>query len=151
MDLNTLEQVVQLCRTNNTRSLIEAMTILGRYARQDLPNDVKTKIVSYLSCQQLIRLLRVSSSWNKLLQDASLWKPALKRDLGFLPTLSDASGGYIKLAKEHAKLMMNWKYGIHSLTILGETSDDGHEDIVYCVEFNKNFIVTGSKDSIYCS
>jgi F-box and WD-40 domain protein 1/11 len=134
-----------------------------------LPYELALHILSFVDVVTLCRLSLVSRAWYPLVNDDLLWRSLFRRQAHFLirppeliinhpaqrrqllgntkkrapPTtkLPAEYPGYKKQYMVHHKLDERWTNGSLQAGFL-----NGHEDSVYCVQFDKSKIVTGSRD-----
>jgi len=89
------------------------------------------------------RISQVSHKWNELANDNIVWHNLYVKRWGELPNpvIRHKIHNYKYLYKQRLRLNKNWTtLEVEPKVIVG------HEDSVYCVQFDKNIIVSGSRD-----
>ncbi|KAF9435434.1 hypothetical protein BGZ76_006300 [Entomortierella beljakovae] len=128
-----------------------------------LPYEITTYILHFLDMASLTKVAIISKAWSHFAKDNEVWRriylghqqwkikhPSLKQDLpnNHLRT-SDTSQNnksecaaldWKQLCHDRKTLEIRWK----SLPV--KTKLLGHEDSVYCIQFDNTKIVTGSRD-----
>lgn len=121
-----------------------------------LPTELMAQILSYLDPQSLMRAELVSRSWREAASSHHVWRNVFRREFG----RRQHSGTTTKRKKQSAglgktlpnqdwkrmfmvrqALERRWKEGKAAAIYL-----HGHTDSVYCVQFDENKIITGSRD-----
>lgn len=107
----------------------------------NLPTPICEQILSYLDTLSLCRATSVSSTWKRLIDNASdVWKLKITES-DFIPTSSDSSD-YKEIVRRHTIMRQNWRHNRHHKMLL-----EGHEeDLVTCLQFDDEKIITGSDD-----
>jgi len=106
-----------------------------------LPYELSINILLQIDDIHTInRISQVSHKWNELANDNSVWHNLYIKRWGELPDIKERLN-YKSLYKQRLQLDDNWlNYDVQPKIIVG------HEDSVYCVQFDKNIIVSGSHD-----
>ncbi|KAN0070115.1 WD40-repeat-containing domain protein [Elaphomyces granulatus] len=120
------------------------------------PTEIVAKILSYLDPESLLRTGTVSRSWHREASSHHVWRTVFRREYGAhfqggmstkrktqstglgktLPNQDWKRMFFVRRALEH-----RWKTGRAAAIYL-----HGHRDSVYCVQFDENKIITGSRD-----
>ncbi|KAI4259537.1 MAG: hypothetical protein LQ352_000724 [Teloschistes flavicans] len=124
----------------------------------ELPKELFAQILSYLDAHSLINAEFVSRQWHLSASDTLMWKRTFLNDFGpsslTIPEnssefhvggrgLGDGEAGseWKNMWKTRKALHQRWTDG-HAAAIYLE----GHYDSVYCVQFDEDKILTGSRD-----
>ncbi|TKA23876.1 hypothetical protein B0A50_07011 [Salinomyces thailandicus] len=124
-----------------------------------LPSEIALQIFEYLDAQQLCRAQRVSKAWKALGEEACIWRSAFLRKYGrqiYTDPAPIQVGGvgagrynrskqeWQKMYKARLELEANWRKGPRDAGKAVYLS--GHTDSVYCLQFDEEKIITGSRD-----
>ncbi|BAO39233.1 SCF ubiquitin ligase complex subunit cdc4 [Kluyveromyces marxianus] len=149
MDRTQLSDLVNIIADNLKRDLFHS-----------LPNEITVKILLNLSSQDIFSCLLVNKNWNKLIKDASVvWKRLMLNE-GFvthdqfpsycngLPSkynhLINPDDRFRLDFLENNWLLQNWYDPSYKP---GRTCLDGHStNVVTCLQFENNYIITGADD-----
>ncbi|CEP18911.1 hypothetical protein [Parasitella parasitica] len=119
------------------------MQVLKKDIVINLPSSVAEIVLSYLDIRSLCRASGVNRSWKQLIDNASeVWKLKIKQS-GFVPTSSERlQNSYKQIVRRHIIMRRNWRRNLHHKMLL-----EGHEeDLVTCLQFDDEKIITGSDD-----
>ncbi|KAK4509841.1 Mitotic spindle checkpoint component mad2 [Mucor velutinosus] len=108
-----------------------------------LPESIAEIVLSYLDIRSLCRASGVNHSWKHLIDNASeVWKLKMKQ-LDFVPTSTETlQSDYRQIVRRHTIMRRNWRQNLHHKMLL-----EGHEeDLVTCLQFDDEKIITGSDD-----
>lgn len=126
---------------------------------QTLPSEIALAIFEYLDAKELCRAQRVCRQWNELGNEASIWRAAFLRqydrkvytDPAPVQVGGVGAGRFNKTQQEWQKmyrarrqLEANWRKGPRDAGKAVYLS--GHTDSVYCLQFDEEKIITGSRD-----
>ncbi|KAI4146287.1 MAG: hypothetical protein L6R39_003509 [Caloplaca ligustica] len=123
-----------------------------------LPRELFTHILSYLDTQTLINSELVSRQWHSVASDDLMWRRVFHKD--FRPqsqAVTDNSTMYhirsqglgSAEAEQDWKKMWRTRKALHQRWLDSHAAAiylEGHYDSVYCVQFDEDKIVTGSRD-----
>jgi len=124
-----------------------------------LPSELCLQIFHYLEAQDLLQATQVSQAWRTLASEASVWREAYMRKYGRRvytdPAPVQVGGAGVgrtgkrdqewkKIYKARLELDQNWRMGAQRAGKAIYLS--GHTDSVYCVQFDEEKIITGSRD-----
>ncbi|KAL8727445.1 MAG: hypothetical protein Q9166_006033 [cf. Caloplaca sp. 2 TL-2023] len=123
-----------------------------------LPEELFTQVLSYLDAQSLINSELVSRQWHSSATDTLVWKQVFHSD--FRPhsqtipeNSSDFQVGGLGLGNTQAdqdwKRMWKVRKALHQRWTDSHAAAiylEGHYDSVYCVQFDEDKILTGSRD-----
>ncbi|KAI0199566.1 quinon protein alcohol dehydrogenase-like superfamily [Astrocystis sublimbata] len=121
-----------------------------------LPQELSIQILSYLDAAQLAAASRVSRLWYQGTQDQYIWRQSFLREKTHtyatsLPVQPGIGAGipplrpgndWQKIYKAREELDRRWKIGTQARAIYL----NGHLDSIYCLQFDENKIITGSRD-----
>ncbi|KAI1738372.1 quinon protein alcohol dehydrogenase-like superfamily [Xylaria scruposa] len=121
-----------------------------------LPQELSIQILAYLDAAQLGAASQVSRLWNRVVQDQYIWRQSFLREKSHtyatsLPVQPGAGAGipplrsgndWQKIYKAREELDQRWKIGTQARAIYL----NGHLDSIYCLQFDENKIITGSRD-----
>ncbi|KAI1121102.1 quinon protein alcohol dehydrogenase-like superfamily [Nemania abortiva] len=123
---------------------------------RELPQELSIQILAYLDAAQLITSSQVSRLWNRVIQDQYIWRQSFLREKTHtyatslpvqpgtgagVPTLRPGND-WQKIYKAKEELDRRWKIGTQARAIYL----NGHLDSIYCLQFDENKIITGSRD-----
>jgi len=131
--------------------------------RQDfveaLPSEIALQIFEYLDAQHLVKAQCVGPAWKAMADETSIWKAAFlrkyDRQVYSNPAPVQVGGvgaGRLNRSKQEWKRMYqarlelerNWRLGPK---LAGKAVYlSGHTDSVYCLQFDEEKIITGSRD-----
>lgn len=121
-----------------------------------LATELMENILSYLDLGSLHDAGMVSRRWYQLYQSQAVWRQVFVRDFApkqpmptwegqkrHIPGMGKRRPGqdYHTLYKVRAQIDRRWDNGEAAAIYL-----NGHKDSVYCVQFDENKIITGSRD-----
>lgn len=131
--------------------------------RQDfvetLPSEIALQIFEHLDAQALLVAQRVGPAWRAMVDDSSVWRAAYLRkydrriytDPAPIQVGGVGSGRtnkpnqeWKKMYKARLDLEQNWRKGARDAGKAVYLS--GHTDSVYCLQFDEEKIITGSRD-----
>lgn len=142
------------------RSIIEETpytTVVRRDPVTILPTEVMEHILTYLDATSLLQTERVSRMWNLRASSRHVWRPVFHRTFNPqhkpVPSLPSGCTPAMGLGRRFGtqdwrrmyhirrKLAKRWELGQACAIYL-----NGHKDSVYCVQFDEDKIITGSRD-----
>ncbi|KAI1115094.1 quinon protein alcohol dehydrogenase-like superfamily [Nemania sp. NC0429] len=123
---------------------------------RELPQELSVQILAYLDAFQLCAASQVSRFWNQVIQDQHIWRQSFLREKTHtfatsLPVQPGVGAGVPALRPENdwqniykasEELDRRWRIGTQARA----TYLNGHLDSIYCVQFDENKIITGSRD-----
>ncbi|KAI8093323.1 WD40-repeat-containing domain protein [Halteromyces radiatus] len=110
----------------------------------ELPYELSIHILSYLDIFSLIQLSLVSHGYHSLYRNKDVWRQrVMKQEWQFSLSklLPSMELDWLHVYKQRYQLDQRWtngKVNTHYLV--------GHRDSVYCLQFDNNKIITGSRD-----
>ncbi|CAD6500768.1 BgTH12-06475 [Blumeria graminis f. sp. triticale] len=121
----------------------------------DLPAELAIQILAYLDQKTLCNLSVVSRKWLDVSQAKCIWREVFLRDqtttyatgkpiilgAGLGLPASKPDNNWKDLYRVREQLRHNWMRGAAQAVYL-----NGHLDSIYCVQFDENKIITGSRD-----
>ncbi|KAI3336617.1 WD40 repeat-like protein [Xylariaceae sp. AK1471] len=121
-----------------------------------LPQELSIQILAYLDGAQLGAASQVSKHWHRVVQDQYIWRQSFLREktdayATSLPVQPGVGAGvplvrpgldWQKIYKAREELDRRWKIGTQARAIYL----NGHLDSIYCLQFDENKIITGSRD-----
>ncbi|RWA13866.1 hypothetical protein EKO27_g1279 [Xylaria grammica] len=122
----------------------------------ELPQELSIQILAYLGATQLGAASRVSRLWYRVIQDQYIWRQSFLREkthtyatslpvqpgIGAgVPSLR-AGNDWQKIYRAREELDRQWKIGTQARAVYL----NGHLDSIYCLQFDENKIITGSRD-----
>ena len=126
---------------------------------QVLPRELSLEVFEYLDAEDLERAQNVSSVWRKTANETSVWRAAFERQYGRriyttpAPILVGGAGvgrpnrpnqEWKKMYRARQELDANWRKGAKGAGKAIYLA--GHTDSVYCLQFDEEKIITGSRD-----
>ncbi|KAJ2986946.1 hypothetical protein NUW58_g4786 [Xylaria curta] len=122
----------------------------------ELPQELSVQILAYLDAAQLANASRVSRLWNRVIQDQYIWRQSFLREKTHtyatsLPVQPGVGAGvpplrpgndWQKIYRAREELDRRWKVGQQARAVYL----NGHLDSIYCLQFDENKIITGSRD-----
>ncbi|KAI8338483.1 WD40-repeat-containing domain protein [Chlamydoabsidia padenii] len=114
----------------STRTTIDFLT--------DLPIELARLILVQCDPDTLVVASYVSRYWYLLCNDTQLWKAIYEERYGSRAQHND---DFKRLYQSTTLLEHRWRHGKHDTQCI-----HGHSDSIYCVQFDKTKIVTGSRD-----
>ncbi|KAI1304349.1 quinon protein alcohol dehydrogenase-like superfamily [Xylaria venustula] len=122
----------------------------------ELPQELSVQILAYLDATQLGVASQVSRLWNRVIQDQYIWRQSFLREKTHtyatsLPIQPGVGAGVPSLRPGHdwqkiyqarEELDRQWKIGTQARAVYL----NGHLDSIYCLQFDENKIITGSRD-----
>lgn len=127
---------------------------------EHLPWEVVQQILSHLDLKQLLRISRVSRQWLKASSDPLLRKRVFllkwsdQKSVNALPAPVGGLGlgrtdtldqDWAAMYRARQELEERWRRGPF-VSEVRATYLNGHQDSVYCVQFDEEIVVTGSRD-----
>ncbi len=124
-----------------------------------LPNEIGLQVFEYLDAKDLARCELVSKTWKALVAETSVWRTAFlrryERQIYTDPAPIQVGGAgcgrpnkpnqqWKRMYKARTLLDKNWTLGPAGAGKAVYLS--GHTDSVYCVQFDEEKIITGSRD-----
>ncbi|ODV92950.1 hypothetical protein CANCADRAFT_1550 [Tortispora caseinolytica NRRL Y-17796] len=119
-----------------------------------LPREILSLIFSFLSPSNLVQCMYVCKEWRAVAMNELLWKTIYMSQLGRqVPAQLTAANSGRALTQAWQK--PTWRHLVLAKRLLGKRWESGncerhtllgHSDSVYCLQFNNNIIVTGSRD-----
>ena len=126
-----------------------------------LPSELALQVFQYLDAADLRQCNRVSRIWQEFANDKSVWRHVFLRRWGYQPDPAPAPqsvlvGGagigrpnqpnqeWKAMYQARIDLEANWRRGAEAAGKAVYLS--GHTDSVYCVQFDEEKIITGSRD-----
>lgn len=108
-----------------------------------LPTELATLVLQYCDLQSILAAQQVSRTWYKLTKQNQIWHSLLlQRPTWTIPTTStDQIIDYADLYRRRTALVHRWRKGQVETRYL-----EGHQDSVYCLQFDSDKIVSGSRD-----
>ncbi|EME48509.1 hypothetical protein DOTSEDRAFT_67521 [Dothistroma septosporum NZE10] len=126
---------------------------------QRLPDEIALQIFEYLDVQDICRAEVVNKKWKDMANNTSVWRAAFLRRYQRKVVTDPAPvqvGGvgvgrpnkfkqeWRKMYKARVELEQNWRAGAQAAGKAVYLS--GHTDSVYCLQFDEEKIITGSRD-----
>ncbi|KAI1419336.1 quinon protein alcohol dehydrogenase-like superfamily [Xylaria sp. FL1777] len=122
----------------------------------ELPQELSVQILAYLDATQLGVASQVSRLWNRVIQDQYIWRQSFLREKTHtyatsLPVQPGVGAGvpslrpgndWQKIYQAREELDRQWKIGTQARAVYL----NGHLDSIYCLQFDENKIITGSRD-----
>lgn len=124
-----------------------------------LPPEIALSIFEYLDAKDLLQAEKVSRKWNAMTRDTQVWRTVFlrryQRHVSTDPAPIQVGGAGLgrpnrknqewrKMYKARVDLEENWRAGAENAGKAVYLS--GHTDSVYCVQFDEEKIITGSRD-----
>jgi F-box and WD-40 domain protein 1/11 len=107
----------------------------------ELPYELACQILLYLDPTRTIPF--VSKTWNRVANDNLVWRQQFLRKWGLPAHIGPQSQKDWKLmCQKRKKLRSNWLEGRVEARVL-----EGHLDSVYCLQFDSEKIISGSRDN----
>jgi WD40 repeat protein len=118
------------------------MQVLKKDIVLQLPESIAVQVLGYLDIRSLCRATGVNHGWKRLIDSASdVWKLKMIES-DFVPTASESNTSYKNIVRRHTIMRQNWRQNLHHKMLL-----EGHEeDLVTCLQFDDEKIITGSDD-----
>ncbi|KAL7626408.1 hypothetical protein AAE478_003180 [Parahypoxylon ruwenzoriense] len=121
-----------------------------------LPAELAVQIMSNLDAHQLATVSRVCKLWYLVVQDQHIWRQSFLREKTHtfatgLPIQPGTGAGvpslrtdndWLKIYRAREELDKRWKLGRQARAVYL----NGHMDSIYCLQFDENKIITGSRD-----
>ncbi|KAF9575961.1 hypothetical protein EC968_000924 [Mortierella alpina] len=111
-----------------------------------LPYEIATYILYFVDIPGLAKVAVISKAWNRLASDNEVWKSAFLCQRHWrisIPHRLDPlylTLNWKQLCHDHKELDSRWKTAPYKRKLLG------HQESVYCIQFDRTKIVTGSRD-----
>ena len=124
-----------------------------------LPSEITLQIFEYLDAQDIVNAERVRKSWQAMTLQTSVWRNAYLRQFERRvytdpPSIQVGGAGcgrpnrpnqeWKRMYKARVELEQNWRKGPRGAGKAIYLA--GHTDSVYCVQFDEEKIITGSRD-----
>ncbi|KAI1162295.1 quinon protein alcohol dehydrogenase-like superfamily [Nemania serpens] len=123
---------------------------------RELPQELSVQVLAYLDAFQLGAASQVSRLWNRVIQDQYIWRQSFLREKTHtyatsLPVQPGVGAGvpalrpgndWQNIYKAREELDRRWKIGTQARAVYL----NGHLDSIYCLQFDENKIITGSRD-----
>lgn len=124
-----------------------------------LPPEIALSIFEYLDAKDLLQAEKVNRRWNAMARDTQVWRTVFlrryQRHVSTDPAPIQVGGAGLgrpnrknqewrKMYKARVDLEQNWRAGADNAGKAVYLS--GHTDSVYCVQFDEEKIITGSRD-----
>ncbi|CAG8445391.1 10313_t:CDS:2 [Ambispora leptoticha] len=110
-----------------------------------LPYEVATSILLFLNFNTLCQISRVSRAWYCITRDNEIWRGLYMKSQGWKvkipPHIMYRDLDWKQMFKNRFLLAKRWSEGECDKRYLR-----GHTDSVYCIQFDEEKIVTGSRD-----
>ncbi|KAG0018387.1 hypothetical protein BGZ81_010262 [Podila clonocystis] len=110
-----------------------------------LPYEIGSYIFHFVDMANLTKAGLVSKAWHQHTLDNEVWKSTFLHHRQWRITLSrldpNVSPNWKKLCKDRLELDRRWRTRPEKSVLFG------HEDSVYCIQFDNEKIVTGSRDT----
>jgi len=104
-----------------------------------LPSELTTHIFSFLDHKTLLNCELVSHVWHDVARSPHVWRQTFKSQHG--PWKTKPGNDWKKMFQVRHELDHRWRQGQVTAKYLR-----GHTDSVYCVQFDDEKIITGSRD-----
>lgn len=107
----------------------------------ELPVEIACVVLGYCDEKTILECTIVSRYWHALCKDNHLWRDLYVQHHGTVYYNGDEIN-YKHLYQRKLELVRRWRHGnnVRMQTILG------HADSIYCVQFDHDRIITGSRD-----
>ncbi|KAK6335313.1 hypothetical protein TWF718_010744 [Orbilia javanica] len=105
------------------------------------PTEIVAQILSYLDHRSLLSCELVSRSWNSAAVSSHVWRRTFEAEYGELKGSKRYGRDWKTIFEVKTTLSRRWLKGQVNSTYLR-----GHSDSVYCVQFDEEKIITGSRD-----
>ena len=128
-----------------------------------LPDEISYSILSFLNLNELVVCEQVSQQWRRISLDANLrrqefmrtWAPK-REDGAAMPGVGGQGIGrpngwhqnWTKMYRARQEMERRWRAGPYNIQTTA-TYLNGHTDSVYCVHFDEDKIITGSRDRTF--
>ncbi|KAI8362744.1 WD40-repeat-containing domain protein [Choanephora cucurbitarum] len=139
--------MLQLLKRSSRQSLRLTSNMVAEALKKDiittLPVPIAMHVLNYLDIQSLCRASGVNRAWKELIDNAtSVWKLKMIES-NFIPTpVEKHKYSFKQIVQRHSIMRQNWRKNLHCKTLL-----EGHEeDLVTCLQFDDEKIITGSDD-----
>ncbi|KAI8967872.1 WD40-repeat-containing domain protein [Mycotypha africana] len=140
----------QLLRRSPHNTLRKANDIIEETLKRDyindLPIDIARRILTYLDIRSLCRASAVNKKWKSIIEESSypsnIWEMKMIES-EYTPSAKErATYSYKEIVRRHTIIRRNWRENRYKKMLL-----EGHEeDLVTCLQFDNEKIVTGSDD-----
>ncbi|KAI5860021.1 WD40-repeat-containing domain protein [Durotheca rogersii] len=135
----------------------QGASIVRRDFVAQLPTELAVQIMSYLDAFQLATASRVCRFWHHLAQDQHIWRQSFLREKTHtcattrriqpgtgagVPPLLRPGNDWQQIYRAREELDRRWKKGKEARAVYL----NGHMDSIYCLQFDENKIITGSRD-----
>ncbi|KAI0025007.1 WD40-repeat-containing domain protein [Xylariomycetidae sp. FL0641] len=159
-DLNDGESGIGIALTNNESNTAISMEEDTLVARVDfiahLPLELSVQVLAFLDASQLGAASRVSKLWHETIKDQYIWRQAFLREktttFATSRPIQPGTGcgvpavrpgtDWQSVYKAREELEQRWKIGNRASAVYL----NGHLDSIYCLQFDENKIITGSRD-----
>ncbi|ORZ18564.1 WD40-repeat-containing domain protein [Absidia repens] len=141
---SNLSSMDSLERSSTPSNEVQAIDFLT-----ELPVEISQLVLAYCDPDTVVMASYVSRHWYMLCNDTPLWKTIYQERYGLPTNLSltafsmntMAVRNYKRMYQSKTLLEHRWRHGKHQTHCI-----QGHGDSIYCVQFDKTKIVTGSRD-----
>ncbi|KAH7360461.1 WD domain-containing protein [Rhexocercosporidium sp. MPI-PUGE-AT-0058] len=149
------DQAAAEVESQSLHIIAAASSTINRDFISELPTELGIQILSHIDTKTLRGLFFVSRRWYEVARSPHVWKDVFLREetksyatgkpiplgagLG-LPALHP-DNDWMALSQARHQLRENWETGVCDAHYL-----NGHLDSIYCVQFDENKIITGSRD-----
>ena len=147
---------------NRHPSTASVATLIRKDPASTLPAEIMEQILQTLDAESVLSSQLVSSSWHELATSAVVWRTIFSREyVSLVPsnisstTHSNTALGLGRYLNGQLVPQQEWKHlfktrrAIDDRWATGEAAAiylTGHRDSVYCVQFDEDKIITGSRD-----
>ena len=153
VDMDSDDGVLKDTRTDNTETL---STVPRKDFVKELPPELAENVLSCLDAHSITNIERVNKFWQETARSRHIWRNLFLSEYGYNPhpvhepLLPVGAAGIGRrepqkdwrlMYKARKEIERNWRTGNGSAIYLS-----GHTDSVYCVQFDDNKLVTGSRD-----
>ncbi|CCX34357.1 WD40-repeat-containing domain protein [Pyronema domesticum] len=104
-----------------------------------LPTEITAQILSYLDHMSLVQCESVSRRWREAASNRHVWRQVFRNEHG--PWESRPGKNWKQMFQVNHALHASWNRHDMNIKYL-----KGHTDAVYCVQFDENKVITGSRD-----
>lgn len=147
---------------SESRPSTKAMSVRPRLDPvSQLPDELISQLLSFLDLKALLNASRVSWSWNRFARDPLLHKQVFLKKWdhpAVVPLLPAPVGGaglgrqdllqqeWMHMYRARKELDARWRRGPVNQYESRAIYLNGHQDSVYCVQFDEEKVITGSRD-----
>ncbi|KAK6510339.1 hypothetical protein TWF506_009455 [Arthrobotrys conoides] len=116
-------------------------SIVGIDIMTVFPTEIVAQILSYLDHRSLLSCELVSRYWYSVALSSHIWRYTFEAEYGKLKAGISYNRDWKSMFEVKSSLNKRWLKGQVNPTYL-----NGHSDSVYCVQFDQEKIITGSRD-----